>query len=162
MTTRRQFLQTGLAGSLLLTVAGCGAPGDRPSGRSRVISALVPVILDSALPKEAAARSKAIAATVDGVEKAIAGLALATQKEIGQLFDLLAFAPTRILVAGIWPAWDVALPDEIAAFLESWRHSRLDLLRTGYAGLHDLILGAWYAQPDSWAAIGYPGPPLLK
>lgn len=162
MTTRRQFLQTGLAGSLLLTMAGCGAPADRPSGRSQVIAALVPVILEGSLPAADEARSKAIAVTVGGVEKAIAGLALATQKEIGQLFDLLAFAPTRILVAGVWPAWDVALPGEIAAFLNSWRHSRFDLLRTGYAGLHDLVLGAWYAQPDSWAAIGYPGPPLLK
>ena len=162
MTTRRQFLQTGLAGSLLLTVAGCGAPGDKPTGRQTVIAALAPVILDGALPKEAEARRRAVAATVDGVERAITGLSLATQHEIGQLFDLLAFAPTRILVAGVWPAWDVALPEEIVTFLESWRHSRFDLLRTGYAGLHDLVLGAWYSQPDSWSAIGYPGPPLLK
>lgn len=162
MTTRRQFLQTGLAGSLLLGVAGCGPAAGKEAGRRIVVAALAPVILDGALPTAAAARGKAVAATVDGVDKAIAGLAPATQKEIGQLFDLLAFAPTRILVAGVWPAWDIALPGEIAAFLESWRHSRFDLLRTGYAGLHDLILGAWYAQADSWPAIGYPGPPLLK
>lgn len=37
---------------------------------------------------------------------------------------------------------------------------RFDLLKSGYAALHDLILGTWYAQPESWAAIGYPGPPL--
>lgn len=162
MTTRRQFLQTGLAGSLLLGIAGCGPAAGKEAGRRAVVAALAPVILDGALPTAADARGKAVAATVDGVDKAIAGLAPATQKEIGQLFDLLAFAPTRILVAGVWPAWDIALPGEIAAFLDSWRHSRFDLLRTGYAGLHDLILGAWYAQADSWPAIGYPGPPLLK
>lgn len=163
MTTRRQFLQTGLAGGFLLTLAGCGASGtDQASGRQTIIAALVPVILEGSLPVPGESRRKAIAATVEAVEKAIAGLAPATQKEIGQLFDLLAFAPTRILVAGVWPAWDVALPGEVAAFLESWRNSRFDLLRTGYAGLHDLVLGAWYAQPDSWGAIGYPGPPQLK
>jgi hypothetical protein len=24
--------------------------------------------------------------------------------------------------------------------------------------MHDLVLGAWYANPSNWAAIGYPGP----
>jgi hypothetical protein len=24
--------------------------------------------------------------------------------------------------------------------------------------MHGLVLGAWYASPSSWAAIGYPGP----
>ncbi len=127
-----------------------------------MVAALVPVILDGALPAAGDARAKAVAATVDGVDQAIAGLAPATQEEIGQLFDLLAFAPTRILVAGVWPAWDIALPGEIAAFLDAWRNSRFDLLRSGYAGLHDLILGAWYARAESWPRIGYPGPPTLK
>ena len=30
------------------------------------------------------------------------------------------------------------------------------------AAVHDLVLGAWYAQPESWEAIGYPGPPEVK
>jgi hypothetical protein len=33
------------------------------------------------------------------------------------------------------------------------------LLQQGYQALHDLVLAAWYARPDSWPAIGYPGPP---
>jgi hypothetical protein len=24
--------------------------------------------------------------------------------------------------------------------------------------MHDLIIGAWYADPSTWEAIGYPGP----
>lgn len=162
MTSRRRFLQTGLAGGLLLGVAGCGAPAGKEEGRRAVVAALAPVILAGALPTAADVRAKAVAATVEGVDQAIAGLAPATQEEIGQLFVLLAFAPTRVLVAGVWPAWDIALPGEIAAFLESWRNSRFALLRSGYAGLHDLILGAWYAQAESWPAIGYPGPPNLR
>ena len=161
MTSRRQFLQTGLAGSLLLGVAGCSSPSAGGT-RTKIISAIAAAILADALPTAADALEKSLAATVLGVEQAIAGLAPATQGEIGQLFDLLAFPPTRILVAGVWPAWDVALPEEISAFLQSWRSSRFDLLRSGYAGLHDLVLGAWYASSASWAAIGYPGPPLLK
>ena len=78
------------------------------------------------------------------------------------MFDLLTFPLTRMLAAGLWSPWEEATPASLNAFLDSWRHSRFDLLKSGYAALHDLILGTWYAQPESWAAIGYPGPPLLK
>ncbi len=158
MITRRQFLKTGLAGGLLLGTAGCARP---PAERRRraVLAAIVPVMLAGAIGQEQS--SAAIARTVASVETAIAGLALPTQKEIGQLFDLLSFAPTRILAAGVWADWPQASPEAIGRFLESWRHSRFDLLKSGYAALHNLIFGAWYATPESWPAIGYPGPPEM-
>jgi len=161
MTTRREFLKTGLAGGLLLNVAACARPAEN-GGRTVVLNALIPVMLTGALPADGAGRLELIARTLTGVERAIAGLSPATQKEISQLFDLLAFPLTRMLAAGIWSPWAEATPTAIGNFLESWRHSRFDLLQSGYAALHDLIFGAWYARPDTWAAIGYPGPPEVK
>ena len=160
MTTRREFLKTGLAGVLLLNLAACARPLEN-GGRTVVLNALIPVMLTGALPADGNARPELIARTRSGVERAIAGLAPATQKEIGELFDLLAFPPTRMLAAGVWSPWPAATPETIGNFLESWRHSRFDLLKSGYAALHDLIFGAWYARPDTWAAIGYPGPPKV-
>ena len=159
MTTRRQFLQTGLTGSLLLGVAGCTRPS-AGNGRRAVIAAIAPVTLGLALP--ASNRDAALTRTVDAVETAIDGLSLPAQQEIGELFDLLAFAPTRILAAGVWADWPAASAADIGQFLEYWRHSRFDLLKSGYAALHDLIFGAWYAAPENWPAIGYPGPPEVK
>jgi hypothetical protein len=161
MTTRREFLKTGVGGALLLNIAACTSQpvGDR---RAAVLAALIPVFLEGALPAGGEARSELITRTIDGVGKAISGLSLATQKEIEELFDLLSFAPTRIIAAGIWSAWPEASPEAIGKFLESWRHSRFDLLKSGYAALHDLIFGAWYARPDTWAAIDYPGPPKVE
>ena len=121
-----------------------------------------PVMLAGALPAGGEARQELIVRTVAGVDRAIAGLSLATQKEVGELFDLLAFPLTRMLAAGVWSSWPNATPEAIDNFLESWRHSRFDLLKSGYAALHDLIFGAWYARPDTWAAIAYPGPPKVK
>lgn len=161
MTTRREFLKTGLAGGVLLNVAACFRPSEN-GGRAAVLTALIPVMLTGALPADGAGRPELIARTLAGVERAIAGLAPATQKEIGELFDLLAFPLTRMLAAGIWAPWPEATPAAIGNFLESWRHSRFDLLKSGYAALHDLIFGAWYARPDTWAAIGYPGPPKVE
>jgi hypothetical protein len=161
MTTRREFLKTGLAGALLLNVAGCTRPA-QGNGRTVVLTALIPVFLAGVLPRGGATRPELIARTVAGVDKAIAGLALATQKEVGELFDLLSFTPTRMIVAGVWSPWPEASAEAIGRFLESWRNSRFDLLKSGYAALHDLIFSAWYARPDTWTAIDYPGPPKVE
>ena len=161
MITRRQFLKTGLAGGVLLNVAGCTRPSEN-GGRTAVLSALIPIVLAGAVPANTSEATPHIVRTISGIEKTIAGLSLSAQKEIGELFDLLAFAPTRILAAGLWSPWAEAKPEALVAFLESWRHSRFDLLKSGYAALHDIIFGAWYAHPDSWESIGYPGPPEVS
>jgi len=126
-----------------------------------IIAALVPAILAGVLPEAGEARRKAIVQTVEGVGVAIGGLSAAAQKELAELFTLLSIAPARVLLAGLWPRWEDASPAEIAAFLQGWRMSRLELLRSAYAALHDLVLGAWYGNPDAWGDIGYPGPPEM-
>jgi hypothetical protein len=163
--SRRQFIQTGIAGSLLLTFSGwfnqpfAAMPRRLSDNEREMLTAITAVFLDGALPKNSEARQKLVARTVDGISKAVAGLSLSTQKEIGELFGLLVLTPARRVLAGIGKPWREADANEIAGFLEAWRSSRLGLLQSAYAALHDLIFGAWYAQPDSWEAIGYPGPP---
>lgn len=173
MLSRRQFVKTGIAGALLLAAAAYfQKPLDRAGKQAlvagnpldaslrTVIPAIAPVILQGAFPS-GAERAAALERIVRGVAQAVGALSAASQKEVAELFALLAFAPTRIAVAGLTPAWDQASAAEIEAFLQRWQHSRLDLLKSGYQALHDLVLGAWYADPQSWAAIGYPGPPVL-
>ena len=173
MLTRRQFIKAGLIGGAALTAAGLfysrslkEAPSTAVSrgltlSERTIVGALVPAILAGVLPAAGEARSRAIAQTVDGVGVAIAGLSAPAQKELAELFTLLGFAPARVLLARLWPAWEAATPADIAAFLEGWRESRFALLRSAYAGLHDLVLGAWYGTPDTWERIGYPGPPEM-
>jgi hypothetical protein len=52
-----------------------------------------------------------------------------------------------------------ASAEDIARFLERWRHSSIALLRSGYQALHELVMAAWYGNAQSWGRIGYPGPP---
>lgn len=173
MLTRRQFIKAGIVGGAALTAAGLfysrslkEAPGGAVSrgltlSERTIVAALVPAILAGSLPAAGEARSRAVARTVDGVGVAIAGLSAAAQKELAELFALLGFAPARVLLAGLWPAWEEATPGQVADFLQGWRFSRFALLRSAYAGLHDLVLGAWYGTSESWAAIDYPGPPEI-
>lgn len=165
-TSRRTFLKAG--GLAALALAGGGAlyramhTGTSHrfalDGEARAaLHAIAPAILAGALPQDAG-RAAALAGTIEGVHQAILGLPPATQKEVQDLFGLLALAPARRLLTGIAGGWEAARIDEVGAFLQDWRLHRLGLLRSAYHALHDLVLGAWYAQPASWLAVGYPGP----
>ena len=46
-------------------------------------------------------------------------------------------------------------------FLAALRDSSIGLKQQAYFALHDMVLGSFYAEPASWAATGYPGPPKL-
>ena len=173
MPSRRTFLFAGIAGATALAAAAWWRAGrDAPYAiagaspilgpdASAVIAAVIPVFLDGALPDERDAAAAAVQETVAGVGAAIAGLPPAAQKELGQLFALLAVAPARIALARVGSPWPEANKDEIAAFLERWRTSGFLLFHSAYAALHQLVFAAWYGNPASWPAIGYPGPPLI-
>lgn len=166
-TSRRTFLKAGVLGALVLAAGGGIYRYTHPplarrfvlDGAARTaLDAIVPAILAGALPGEPGARAQTTAATVERVHQTILGLPLATQKEVQDLFGLLALAPARRLLAGVKHDWASASTAEVSAFLQDWRVHRLGLLRSAYQALHDLVLGSWYSDPDHWAAIGYPGP----
>jgi hypothetical protein len=169
MPSRREFLRAGVAGTVLLAcirhlpgkaAAPSARPGGLDPGARAALTAIVPVMLATALP-QGATQAQAVRAVVDGVDTAVAGLPPHLRSEVGQLFTLLTFAPTRALVAGVWQPWPEARAEEIAPFLQGWRTSRFALLQSGYHALHELIMASWYAQPVSWALLRYPGPPRV-
>lgn len=122
------------------------------------LGAIVPAMLAGALPADPGARTAAIDAATGHVHKAILGLPLTAQQEVQDLFGLLALAPARRMLTGVSGGWSGARPEQVSAFLQQWRFHRLDMLQTAYHALHDLIIGAWYADPSTWHSIGYPGP----
>jgi hypothetical protein len=166
-TTRRTFLKAGLLSAAVLAAGGGWYRATHPApprgfvldGEARAaLDAIVAAILSGALPDAPADRARAIAATTARVHQTILGLPLLAQQEVQDLFGLLALGPARRLLTGIPDGWAAAKEAEVAAFLQDWRVHRLSLLRTAYAALHDLVLGAWYSEPAHWDAIGYPGP----
>jgi hypothetical protein len=44
--------------------------------------------------------------------------------------------------------------------LQAWMNSRLAVRRTGFRVLKQLVAAAYYGSPETWSAVGYPGPPL--
>ena len=126
-----------------------------------IMTAIIPVLLDDALPPEPAARARAVRETVENVDRAIGGLSPHQIGEIGHLFTLLALPPVRWALTRSTHAWQDATSDEVDACLSRLRDSRIGLLRAAYDALHQLVFGAWYGNPRAWAGIGYDGPPQI-
>ena len=126
-----------------------------------IVSAFVPVILEGTLPAETEALARSTREVVEAFDRAVAGLSPLVQKEVDQLFGVLRFAPSRLAFTGLWAPVEESTPQEIADFLARWRRSRFEIQRAGYQALTQLIQASWYDNPDSWAAIGYPGPPKI-
>jgi TAT (twin-arginine translocation) pathway signal sequence len=165
-TSRRTFLKAGGLAALVVAAGGGIYRVIHPpvpqrfvlEGEARAaLHAIIPAILAGVVPFEQRSEA-AIAATTERVHQAILGLPLATQKQVQDLFGLLALAPARRVLTGISGGWGSASVEQVSGFLQDWRLHRIGLLRSAYQALHDLVLGAWYADPSSWAAIGYPGP----
>jgi len=172
MITRRTFLVARITGGVTLTAVywlygkrhGASiamSPTQLDPDAASIVTAIVPVLLDNALPQDAGERKSAIDETVTNVARAISGLPPSAQQELAELFSLLAFAPTRVAIARIASPWASVHPADIAAFLDRWRTSDWTLLRSAYGALHQLVYAAWYGNPRAWTRIGYDGPPAL-
>jgi hypothetical protein len=169
--SRRTFIAAGFVGAVALATAawlrGPHAPASAVPRRAldadgeAIFGAVAPVLLEGALPREAAARDAALAQTLDGIDTAVAGLSPTAQAELAQLVALLALPPVRFGLARVSDAWPGASPVEVRRFLDNCRDSRVTLMRAAYDALHDLTFAAWYGNANAWPAIGYPGPPAL-
>ena len=168
MTTRRSFLKIGVAAAITLAAGGAIYRWSQPAATANkfvldgdaltVLTAVIPALLGPVLPAAPAACAAAVRSAAARVRDAVLGLPLTTQKEVQDLFGLLALAPARRLLAGVSGDWAQADQQQVAVFLQDWRTHRLALLRVAYMAMHDLVLGGWYADPSTWEAIGYPGP----
>ena len=169
---RRRFLKTGLIGGAVLAAGAAwvvwrdvrDADASSPP-RDRIVetlTAVAPVLLAGALPADAAQRSAALASVTAGVKEVIAAFPPAVRDEVNDLFRLLDIRIARQLLTGVAAPWREADPAAVHAFLERWRWSRIALLQSGYFALHDLVLGAWYANESAWGMLGYAGPPHVE
>ncbi len=175
-TSRRTFLQTGLAGAVALacvrTLDHDVFAQDAPRGSldlkkiankdAEVIAALAPVILAGSLPTDPVSKQIAINEVVEAFDRTVAGLAPAVQREVEELFSLLTMSLTRRFVVGLSTPWNAAPEAEIQAFLVRWRDHRFATLQQGYQALVRVMIACWYGNPLSWNRIGYTGPPFAK
>lgn len=162
---RRTLLKLGIGAAALLAVAGGGIALLRPglvdgrmttAGRS-VFHAVGRAVLDGSLPAQPAARDAALAALLDRLDETLSGFPAPTQAELSQVLSLLATPAGRIGLAGLRPDWPQASTAEIQSALQGMRTSALALKQQVYHALRDLTNASYYADPQAWSLMGYPG-----
>jgi hypothetical protein len=150
----------------LLAVAGGGIALMRPglvSGRmtpasTDVFRAVARGVLQGSLPSDAVARDLALDAHLQRLDETLFSFPAPVQIELSQLLALLASAPGRAGLAGLHHDWSEAGDAEIGEALQGMRASSVALRQQAYHALRDLTNAAYYADPQVWSLMGYPGP----
>ena len=163
---RRTLLKLGVVSAAVVAGAGALVSGFQPgvqaarlsaAGR-RVFTGIARAVLDGTLPVEAVAHKQAIDGLLERIDGLIESLPEPTQAELSQLLGLLATPLGRRGLAGLAPVWDDASVVDIQQALQFMRTSSLDLRQQAYHALHDMVGGAYFSHPGTWAQLGYPGP----
>lgn len=166
---RRTWIKAGVAGGAVLALAGGGLGLARPAwrdgqltpGGKELFAAVARAVLGDLLPQatsQPAARTDALEAHLVRLRETIAGMPLPVQDEIAELGALLLHPWGRRLFVGLTTDWPDATDVELHAAMQGLRLSSLALRQQAFHALRDLTNGAWFADPATWTAIGYPGP----
>jgi hypothetical protein len=167
--SRRGFLKKGLFGGLLLAVGGGtwlalkkGARVSLPADLQVLDERRWPVVLalvDRFIPARTGFPSAASLDTAKGVDTILTLVDESSRVEIRQLLMLFENALPNFLFGLRTTPFTLLSPQEQDEVLQEWMTSRVPLRRTGFLALRTLVMSAYYANPATWPAVGYPGPP---
>lgn len=174
---RRDLLKKGLLGGALLAVGAPLALWSRSGMLSRSpknplraltqaeysIFAAVAARLVPGDDSDAAGWPSAEALDVPGkLDALLARLHPRAIKDFQQLLHVFENALTGLASAGVPRTFTRSSPAEQDARLEAWRHSRVALFRSGYQAMKRLGHAIYYSSPETYARVGYPGPPVVE
>lgn len=161
---RRQFIMLGLTTGTVLALGFTAvpvliaSPQQQQDSAVLVLDALLPALLQGALPADAVARQAALRRSRDAVLQFLPFLPPSQQQQLRQLFVLLETDLSRLALTGHWLSLN-ELPITLRLeLLHAWRDSYLTVLQQAYAGLKELLFAAYYGQPQHWQPLSYQPP----
>lgn len=156
---RREFLRRG-AGGLFLALGGAlpGCAGGGETGRRGPFTEAERGVLRAICARLLPGSGRFPAAS----EVDVAGRVERLLAELGATSDfrrLLALFEWSPLLFEAEPHRFTRLSAEGQVhILRGWATSRLDFRRRGFVAIKRLAMSLYYTQPDTWPAIGFPGP----
>jgi hypothetical protein len=174
--TRRALFRKGLLGGLFLAFGGGATIALRrtrvlhePRAPLRLFSpeehAVFAAMAARVVPGDHAGPRWPSAHAVDCAGKADALLATIHPEagaEMKQLLRLFENGVTGLFWGGRPAPFTTLDGPAQDARLDSWRTSRLALLRTGHQAMVRLAKATYYASPEVYPLVGYPGPPEVR
>ncbi len=169
---RRSFLKYGLLGATALAVGGGAWLGTRKTRPDPAVAGPFSVLTpeeatvfqdlgERLLPPRPRFPAPADVDLVRRIDALLALMPAAGQKEVKQLVGLFENALAGFLLDGQWRTFTASTPEQQDARIRAWQRSRYRIRRTGYKALKKIVYGSYYGAPETWAAIGYPGPPAI-
>lgn len=135
--------------------------GQWPQDLAPTLHALGAVLLAGSLPTQENAAQAALQAWLQRLASTLVGLPPPVQAEVSDLLALLRLAPGRLVLCGDTADWASLPTADLQYRLTQMRSASLALRQQAYLALRDLSLAAYYAGPEAWPALGYPGPAQL-
>lgn len=165
---RRTFIRRGIFGGLLLAVGGSVGlavwPTDRMARPRRPLRALDErqfSILATVAGRMVQAPGADPVEIAHRVDAQMATAYPEVRADFGKLLLLLENALAGLILDGRLKPFTRLSPAAQDDVLQSWASSHLAVRRTGYAALRKLTQAVFYAGPEAWPEVGYPGPPQL-
>lgn len=168
---RRSFLKKGIVGGVLLVaggglwlgtrrtppIAAAGAPFQVFSPEE---AAVLLAVADRLVPERRGFPRPVELRLPEKIDGIAAMAHPANQADLRRLVRLFESALGGFLLDGQPRLFTALSPAGQDRRLAAWARSRIALRRTGYRALRRLVYAAYYSSPETWAAVGYPGPPL--
>jgi hypothetical protein len=169
---RRSFLKFGVAGAALLAVGGGTwlgtrrtAPAPGLTGPFTVLSpeeaSVFLALSERLLPPRPGFPSPLDVDLPRRIDGLLSIMQEEAQHEVRQLVRLLENALAGLLLDGQWKTFTASTPEQQDARIRGWQMSRYRIRRTGYRALKKIVYSSYYGARETWAAIGYPGPPPI-
>lgn len=166
--SRRTLIRYGLGGACLLGIGGAGLALQptrirTPSGRLRALDertfSILAAVADRIAPSGNGFPTAASLGVAENIDALLVRSDPALVDEVKQLLLLLENGLAGLVFDGRIRTFTSLSPEDQDAVLLAWRRSSLSLRRTGYKALHGLCAAAYYASPEVYERLGYPGPP---
>lgn len=167
---RRSFLKYGLFGAALLAVGGATFLGTRRTRPATALGGPFTVLTpeeatvflelsDRLLPARPGFPAPADVDLLHRIDGLVALMPPEGQKEVRQLVGLFENALMGFVLDGQWRTFTGSTDEQQEARIRAWQLSRYRVRRTGYRALKKIVYSSYYGARETWAAIGYPGPP---
>jgi len=161
-------IRYGLGGAVALAAGGVGLSlqRTRPRAPSRPLRALdertfsiLAAVADRVTPPREGFPAASELQVAEKIDELLTGVHPAVLEEITQVLHLLENGLAGLVLDGRPKPFTALSPQAQDEALQSWKRSRLGLRRTAYKALRGLCAAAYYASPEIYPAVGYPGPP---
>jgi hypothetical protein len=165
---RRTLLKLGLGGGVLLALGGVGlylreTVRRQPASKLEVLDerefSVLWAVAERMCPGGEGFPRASEVHVAEKVDAFLANSHPGVQADVKKVLGLLESALAGSLLDGRTRPFTQLDPTEQDATLDGWRRSRIAVRRTAFQALHGLCMGSYYASPETYAAVGYPGPP---